>query len=273
MAPSKTLSIVIPAYNESAIIGRCLDAIAAQTRLPLEVVIVDNNSRDDTVAIARSYSFVKVLNVPEKGIVHARNAGFEAARGNIIARIDADTVVPADWVEHILHFYESDAHADWCITGGGTPYNVTNTGLARWALTFMAFQVNRRLLGHEILFGSNMAIPALVWRAVRADTCRRTDIHEDLDLAEHVARAGFHIQFDPTLHVTFRAARIIDDHRAHWHNLSWWWRGFREHGYRSWPLVYGLCIVAFLSGYPFSYIEKMAAMARRQRDVAWMTAE
>src|SRR5687767_1835934 len=92
------VSLVIPAYNEESHLRACLDAVAAQTVRPFEVIVVDNNSTDTTVAIARSYSFVAVMHESQQGIVYARNAGFNAARGDIIARIDADTHLSPNWI-------------------------------------------------------------------------------------------------------------------------------------------------------------------------------
>src|SRR5438309_1400799 len=92
------VSIVIPVYNEGPALGACLDAIARQTSRPFEVIVVDNNSSDDTVPIARHYGFVRLIHEKRQGVVHARTAGFNAARGDIIARIDGDTILPENWV-------------------------------------------------------------------------------------------------------------------------------------------------------------------------------
>jgi len=55
------ISIIIPAYNEERYLGRCLDAIAAQSVRPYEVIVVDNNSSDDTAKVAQRYPFVTLL--------------------------------------------------------------------------------------------------------------------------------------------------------------------------------------------------------------------
>src|SRR6266404_9608138 len=101
LSKTLTLTIVIPAYNEQGYIKACLDSIKNQSEAPNEVIVVDNNSTDKTVEIARKYSFVKVIHEKRQHQVFAQAAGFNLAKGDIIGRIDADSVLPADWVRKI----------------------------------------------------------------------------------------------------------------------------------------------------------------------------
>src|SRR5688572_3020117 len=94
-----TVSIVIPAYNEENHLRLCLEAVARQTVKPLEVIVVDNNSTDATAAIARSFPFVTLLSEKRQGPQPARDRGYNAAHGEIIGRLDADSIVALDWVE------------------------------------------------------------------------------------------------------------------------------------------------------------------------------
>ncbi|HET8709171.1 MAG TPA: glycosyltransferase family 2 protein, partial [Candidatus Saccharimonadales bacterium] len=103
------VSIVIPVYNEADQLAACLEAIAAQTVQPLEVIIVDNNSNDDTVAVAALFTFVRILHEPRQGVVYARNRGFDAARGDIIGRIDADSRLSPDWVANVVTLFQDGA--------------------------------------------------------------------------------------------------------------------------------------------------------------------
>jgi glycosyltransferase involved in cell wall biosynthesis len=67
---NKTLSltIVIPVFNEQNHISACLEAIAAQTAMPDEVIVVDNNSTDKTVQIAKQFAFVKIIKEKRQGV-------------------------------------------------------------------------------------------------------------------------------------------------------------------------------------------------------------
>lgn len=100
-----TVSFVVPAFNEEALIASCLHAIMAEisrTRCPAEIIVVDNNSTDRTRQIAQSIPGVRIVDQPERGLVQARRAGCLAARGRLIANIDSDTMLPPGWLDTVL---------------------------------------------------------------------------------------------------------------------------------------------------------------------------
>lgn len=96
------ISVVIPALNEATHIGACLSALLPQAQAHgAEVIVVDNNSTDETASIARSYG-VCVITEPRVGVVFAMNAGYSIAQGDIIAATDADTIVSHHWLDRIV---------------------------------------------------------------------------------------------------------------------------------------------------------------------------
>lgn len=100
------LSFIIPAYNEEKLISRCLESVCAASdsqKKEIEVIVVDNNSTDHTAEIAATFLNVKVIKEDKKGIVFARQAGFNVATGDLIANIDADTILPARWLETVFN--------------------------------------------------------------------------------------------------------------------------------------------------------------------------
>lgn len=112
------LSFVIPAYNEEAYLPACLDSILAQTRtLPsgtCEIIVVNNASTDRTRDVVLTYlhSGVKLIDEPRKGLTFARQAGFAASTGELIANVDADSRLTPHWVSNVLAtFAKSDADA------------------------------------------------------------------------------------------------------------------------------------------------------------------
>lgn len=101
------LSVVMPAFNEQRHIGKTLRALAAQTigRDAFEVVLVDNGSTDQTIAIAQQFAEVLQLKIITKlggNIASVRNTGGEAATGDVLVFLDADCTVRPDWLEKAL---------------------------------------------------------------------------------------------------------------------------------------------------------------------------
>jgi peptidoglycan-N-acetylglucosamine deacetylase len=95
------ISVVVPAYNEAKLIRYCLDSLFKQDyKGDYEVIVVDNNCRDDTAEIARQAG-AKVISCQTPGVGYARQAGAEAARGKIIVQADADTLYPHWWLNRI----------------------------------------------------------------------------------------------------------------------------------------------------------------------------
>lgn len=230
-----TLSIIIPAYNEERHLPACLDAIRAQTVQPDEVLLIDNNSTDNTTQIARTYPFVRVVQERKQGIIFARNKGFDSTKCDIIARIDADTILPEHWVHAVRQFYADGKHADYALTGGGFFYNLRLPRFNGWMQSQLAFRVNRWVVGHYILWGSNMAFLRTQWAAVRKSVCMRNDIHEDIDLAIHLHNHGYKIRYEAKdLRVGVYMKRFWNDRHKMREHMRRWPESLRVHGYSKW---------------------------------------
>lgn len=99
------ISFVVPAYNEEALLTKCLVAIQKEiirVGCQAEIIVVNNASTDTTREIAAAMSGVVVVDEPIKGLVQARQAGFLASSGELVANIDADTVITEGWLETAL---------------------------------------------------------------------------------------------------------------------------------------------------------------------------
>ena len=88
-------SVIIPAYNVSGIIGRAIRSAAAQTSPPLEILVIDDCSTDNTVEVVRALAAeipsLRLLSTPANGGPSAaRNVGLRAAKGDWIALLDSD---------------------------------------------------------------------------------------------------------------------------------------------------------------------------------------
>lgn len=201
------VSLVIPVYNEESYLRPCLEAALAQDQPFFEIIVVDNNCTDKTAEIARAFAGVRVVSEPHQGKVYARNTGFAAARGDIIARIDADTVLPPEWSTTVAHIF-ADPAVD---AASGRPYYYD---LAWPRLTFVVEGFFRRRLAHELretlfLQGANMAVRRSAWHDVTALLCDSRTIHEDFDIAIHLQRRGHTVVYDEAL-VAGLSARCLD---------------------------------------------------------------
>jgi glycosyltransferase involved in cell wall biosynthesis len=96
-----TLSVVVCAYNEEGYLAACLHSLLAQSRVPDEVIVVDNASTDRTRQVAASVPEARVVVEPAKGLTRAREAGRLAARGDVILYLDADCRAPLQWVARV----------------------------------------------------------------------------------------------------------------------------------------------------------------------------
>jgi glycosyltransferase involved in cell wall biosynthesis len=223
---SLTVSLIIPVYNEEDYLKSCLESIASQSVMPNEVIVVDNNSTDRSVEIAKSYSFVKVINEKKQGIVYARNRGFDAAVSDIIGRIDADTRLGKDWVHTVLTnaliMDDSDA-----MTGPCRFYDTTYPRFLYGFHRVIYFWSSAFTFGHSILYGSNMFIFRSNWLKIRTETCRNNAIHEDMDLSNHIVYGGGHVLFNKALPASASSRRFKK------------WRYYPTKWVRTW-MIHGL---------------------------------
>lgn len=102
MAPVQAkplVSVVIPAYNAERYLGEAIESVLAQTYAPVETIVVDDGSSDETVAVASAYEGVTVIEQANAGPSAARNRGFAASRGELIAFHDSDDAMTPDKLE------------------------------------------------------------------------------------------------------------------------------------------------------------------------------
>ena len=191
------ISVVVPAYNEEEYLSACLRALRRQT-FPaerFEVIVVDNASTDSTAPVARRWK-ARVIAEPRKGVSRARQAGFQAARGTVIASTDADTRVPPDWLARVAAHFEGDP-AIGGIYGpvhwpDGRPVQQL---MLRYPGTWALWASNRA--GRSLWWGSNFAVRRQVfWQAGGFPV--DWPLGEDTDLSLRVSRFA-PVRFDPAL--------------------------------------------------------------------------
>jgi glycosyltransferase involved in cell wall biosynthesis len=263
------VSIVIPVYNEAAHLGACLEAISRQSVRPYEVIVVDNNSTDGTREVALGYDFVTVLHERRQGVVYARDKGFNSASGDVIGRLDADSLIATDWVETAQQLF-SDNKELAAVTGKVSYYGLAFSSL----LDELDLRIRRRmarLLGREVAMqGANMAIRRSAWLDVRGQLCRKGNMHEDFDISIHLAKNQYLVAFDERLTAAIDCRRL----EANWAEFrAYAWlspKTYSQHNLTSQRHMYPIVVLVLLFYLPLKLLHR--GFDRRTERFSWRLA-
>lgn len=231
------MSIVIPAYNEEGVIRQCLIAAIYQSLPAHEILVVSNRSTDRTVEIVRQMQ----LEYPEspihlleqnnvQGLIPTRNYGLDHATGDVLGRIDADSVLEPDWVETVQAGFSDPEVA--AATGPVVYYDMP---MRRWGLK--ADDKMRQLVlklarnQYHFLFGSNMALRRTAWEQIRDHTCldEKDEMHEDIDISLHLAEQDLVIRYIPTMVSGMSARRLENSPKDYRYYVTRFDRTYRAH--------------------------------------------
>jgi len=206
------ISVIVPVYNEERYIAACLDSLVRQSVPADEIIVVNNNSTDSTSAIVKKYP-VKIINEKKQGMISARNRGFNTASYEIIARTDADTVLPPDWIKKIKKgFLDKNLVA---LSGPAEFYDLPELiqnshwqSKPTWVKLIKSYnRIVKKMTKHDCVYGPNYSIRKTAWDKIKNNVCLNDkQVHEDLDIAIHLAPYG-KIKFDNTLMVNTSVRR------------------------------------------------------------------
>lgn len=191
------ISFVIPAYNEEHRLPKCLASVErelARTPCDAEVIVVNNASTDRTREVANSYSWVRVVDESHKGLVRARNAGFVASTGELVANIDSDTILPEGWLARVLLEFSKDER----LAALSGPYIYYDLSVFHRALTyiFYIFGYLSHLVNHKILHagamlqGGNFIVRRKYLEQVGGFDTSIEFYGEDTDIARRISKVG-----------------------------------------------------------------------------------
>jgi len=206
---SPRISVVVPFYNNGDVLGDCLASIAGQTFTDLEVIMVDDGSTDNGTEVARKWSesdprFV-LAHSQRGGPGGARNRGVELARGEFLAFVDADDMLPAHAYEVLLHTLESSGS------------------------DFVSGAVNR--IGTEGVFPSALHTRAIKGRKIGTHVTRSPELLYDISVWNKLFRRSFwdanglsypeqmvweDLQLMTQAHVLAKAVDVIPDYIYYW---------------------------------------------------------
>lgn len=231
-----SVSIVIPAYNEEHAIRRCILAALEQSVPAYEIIVVDNKSTDDTCKIVRAMqrefpvANIRLLHQSRaQGIIPTRNHGFRYARGDVIGRIDADSLVDASWVEAVQAVF-----TDKSVMAATGPVSYHDMPLRKFGLQAddrVRQIVSKLAQDYQFLFGSNMAIRRLAWKQVASEVCGdpENNMHEDIDLSIHLSLHDLKVVYAPTMVGGMSARRLRDSPKEYRHYVMRFERTYAHH--------------------------------------------
>lgn len=203
------VSVVIPVYNEEKYVGKCLESLFGQSEKADEIIVVDNNCTDSTVPIVKKYPLVKVVKEAKQGMIPARNKGFDSAKGEIIVKCDADSLLPRDWIKNIKKDFADNPEAV-ALSMPVVMYDLPG-GYKSKPIFYLYMLSPRLIIGVYPLAGPGYAIKKSSWKKVKNDICLNDkEVHEDIDLTFHVKKVG-PIIHDPKTVVMSSARRIKSD--------------------------------------------------------------
>ena len=197
-------SVVIPCRNAKRTVGDAVRSAFDQTEPPLEVLVVDDASTDDSAGAARSAGARVIRNGRRRNAGGARNAGMDAARGDAFAFLDADAVAPRDWLERARRAFEREPG----IAAVGA--RIANGRPGRWGE--LDWFLNHSEWIRDAGPGPRANIPTMgiVYRRDAVGDARfpETNSGEDTAFALAVAARGGTLWYDPGIVLTHRHERL-----------------------------------------------------------------
>lgn len=210
------VSVICPVFNEEKYIVKCIDSIVDQDypKDDLEVLFVDGMSIDKTREIilrfGEKYSWIKLLDNPDKIVPYAMNIGIEAAKGDIIVRIDAHSYYASNYISALvmgLSVYNADNIGTVCRTD---ILNKTAKTLAIKEVLSNRFGVGNSLFRTGITTVREVdTVPFGCWRREVFDKCGLYDTrlvrNQDIELNKRIIRGGGKIVIIPDSYCTYLA--------------------------------------------------------------------
>jgi glycosyltransferase involved in cell wall biosynthesis len=193
------ISVVVAAYNAESVIDECLASLAACTYPDLDVIVCDDGSTDATRERVRGYSF-RLLELQHGGLSAARNQGIAAARGEIVAFLDADARCHREWPFHLALAFEDEAVK----AAGGPNLPVPEAGFVERAVALAPGNPVEVLISDtraEHVPGCNMAFRRSALEAVGGFDAVYTVAGDDVDVCWKLLDRGEQIAFSPAAQV------------------------------------------------------------------------
>lgn len=204
---SPLVSVIIPCYNHGAYLAEAIDSVRAQTWAPVEIIVVDDGSSDNTRAVAEQYPGVRYVYQTNQGLSAARNTGMTYSRGDYLVFLDADDWLYPDGIAYNVGQLEARPDAAF-VSGAHDKVDSERRLLAEEVIPIENEHYLRLLEGNYIGMHATVLYRRTVFDQLLFDTTLRAC--EDYDLYLKIARRF------PVLHHTHKIAA----YRIHTTNMS-----------------------------------------------------
>ncbi len=200
LARTPRVSVVVCAYNAERTMYDCLASLQRLNYPDYEVIVVNDGSKDGTLAISESFSYCRIISQENKGLSVARNVGAEAATGEIVAYTDSDCVADPDWLNYLVGTMEAKGLA----ACGGPNFSPTETQLVPEAVAASPGAPCHVLLDDELaehIAGCNMAFRREVLLGIGGFNPIFHAAGDDVDFCWRLQDAGYAIGYSPAAFV------------------------------------------------------------------------
>jgi GT2 family glycosyltransferase len=194
------VSVIVPNHNGGATLARCLTAALASRHPRFEVIVVDDDSRDDSLEIARRFP-CRLIRLPRRGgAAAARNAGARRARGEILFFTDADCLLPPDALTRACENLAA-LGPNAALGGTYTPMPGDALFFSRFQSVFIHYGETKHAADPDYLATHALALRAETFHRYHGFDDNVRPILEDVEFSHRLRRAGIRLVLDPALQV------------------------------------------------------------------------
>ena len=187
-----TTSLIVPVFNESSYISTLIKSIRESSIAPDEIIFCDNNSTDDSLKEIRKFKSklpIQILIEKEKGITPVVEKLWRNAKSDLILKVDADSVLPVNWIKNAIHHFMIDPDLMACTgtllvsDGNSIDKTILNTGYK------LSMPIYRTLRKYPLLFGPNSVFRRKALSAIDGYTWHKEGL-DDQVISQKLYEAG-----------------------------------------------------------------------------------
>jgi len=225
---SLRVSVIIPVYNDSENLKKCLESIFISKYKNFEVIVSDDGSSDNSYDVAKQFPCKIIRLMKNQGAATARNIGAKYATGSILYFVDSDIVLEEDTIENIVRHYEENKNIDiicgyWAkdsLKKGAFPEFI---GLKYFYFVILAKQRNKNNHSCSLINPSSFAVKKSVFEEIGGFNQKyRSSVGEDYELSQRIFEKGYNVHSFEDTCIKHHFKEIIPAFRLIFQRTSAW---------------------------------------------------